>query len=177
VPSSYFVHAASGNLFVDLLLMVEVVADRVVNLGGLEVREGVEDLVHGVASLPHDGDLQYGDACSGDARRTPTNLGIPNDVRMLCLDVHSQCLIVDLEVRQSSPASFPIALRDRLPAITIPLRRDDPPVRLDLQALLAHAYSSGRYHRRLDYSQPCDPPLEGEDATWAGDLLQGQGMR
>ena len=71
----------------------------------------------------------------------------------------------------------PIGLRDRLPAISIPLRRGDPRVTLDLQALLDRAYSSGRYHCRLDYSKPCEPPLEAADASWADALLRGAGKR
>lgn len=71
----------------------------------------------------------------------------------------------------------PIGLRDRLPAISIPLRRDDPPVKLDLSALVERAYSTGRYDRRLDYSKPCDPPLEADEASWADDLLRRAGKR
>lgn len=71
----------------------------------------------------------------------------------------------------------PIDLRDRLPAISIPLRQADPRVRLDLQSLLDGTYSSGRYHRRLDYSRPCDPPLEGDEASWADGLLRREGRR
>jgi hypothetical protein len=71
----------------------------------------------------------------------------------------------------------PINLRDRLPAISIPLRQHDPQVRLDLQAILDRTYSSGRYHRRLDYSRLCDPPLEGDEASWADELLRREGRR
>jgi hypothetical protein len=71
----------------------------------------------------------------------------------------------------------PIGLRDRLPAISIPLRQKDPKVTIDLQTLVERAYSTGRYHRRLDYSKPCDPPLEAGDDSWADALLRGAGMR
>ena len=80
----------------------------------------------------------------------------------------------------SDPAATylqPIGLRDRLPSISIPLRRGDPKVRIDLQALVDHAYSSGRYHLRLDYAKPCEPALEGDDASWAAELLRQAGKR
>jgi hypothetical protein len=72
---------------------------------------------------------------------------------------------------------FPIRLRDRLPEIPIPLRKSDPEIRLDLQAHLDHAYVSGRYARRIDYGQPCVPPLTHEDAAWADELLKAVGKR
>jgi hypothetical protein len=72
---------------------------------------------------------------------------------------------------------YPMALRDRMPAITVPLRQHDPRVELDLQALLDHTYASGRYHRRLDYARPCDPPLDADDASWAETLLRQAGKR
>ena len=71
----------------------------------------------------------------------------------------------------------PISLREPLPAMPVPLRPGDPEVRLELQPLVARAYANGRYDRRLDYRQPCVPPLDGEDAAWAEGLLRGAGRR
>jgi hypothetical protein len=71
----------------------------------------------------------------------------------------------------------PIRLQDRLPSIPIPLRPNDPEIKLDLQALLDHAYASGRYERRLDYSKPCTPPLDPADATWTDQLLKSTPIR
>lgn len=71
----------------------------------------------------------------------------------------------------------PIRLTDPLPPITIPLRKGDPRVRMELQRLVDHAYTTGRYHRRLDYSKPCDPPLESANSAWAADLLRTAGKR
>jgi len=48
---------------------------------------------------------------------------------------------------------------------------------LPLQPLVDDAYRNGRYARTLDYGQPCDPPLEGEDAAWADQLLRSAGLR
>lgn len=67
-----------------------------------------------------------------------------------------------------------IMLRQRLPAIPIPLRATDEDVLLDLQPLLDRAYDGGRYNR-TDYRRPLDPPLEGEDEAWAEQLLGERG--
>ena len=58
-----------------------------------------------------------------------------------------------------------------LSEIVIPLRKDDPKVKLALQPLVEEAYVNGRYSRRLDYGKPCVPPLDAADAAWARTLL------
>lgn len=67
---------------------------------------------------------------------------------------------------------YPIPLRVRLPAIRIPLRDSDPDVALDLQPLIEQAYAEGRFDD-IDYTRPLEPPLEGDEATWADELLRG----
>lgn len=69
---------------------------------------------------------------------------------------------------------YRIHLRERLPSIRIPLREQDRDIGLDLQSLIEMAYRNGRYDR-TDYRQPCIPPLEGDDAAWAADLVRAQG--
>ena len=71
---------------------------------------------------------------------------------------------------------YPIQLRSRLPVIPIPLRATDKDVTLDLQPLIEQAYRNGRYDR-TDYTRDCDPPLDGEDAGWAAELLAKAGKR
>ena len=71
---------------------------------------------------------------------------------------------------------YPLVLRERLPGIEIPLRRDEQPLVIDLQALVDRVYRKGRY-ASLDYREPCVPPLEGEDAAWADELLRAAGKR
>lgn len=67
---------------------------------------------------------------------------------------------------------YAVPLRERLPAINIPLREKDADVALDLQALLARAYANGGYADDLDYEAEPDPPLTPEDAAWADALLR-----
>jgi hypothetical protein len=66
--------------------------------------------------------------------------------------------------------AWPIALRERLPRIPVPLRPVDAAVWLDLQALLERAYVAGG-HDDIDYGRPCEPPLAPEDAEWARALV------
>jgi len=72
---------------------------------------------------------------------------------------------------------YRIPLRERLPAIAIPLRRDDRDVALDLQSLVDQCYESGRYGDDIDYREEPDSPLPAEDAGWANALLREHGLR
>ena len=72
---------------------------------------------------------------------------------------------------------YPVSLRQRLPAIPVPLRPADADVPLDLQVTLDLAYRNGRYDRTVDYTQPCEPPIQGSDAAWADELLRAAGRR
>jgi hypothetical protein len=60
-------------------------------------------------------------------------------------------------------------LRERLPAIRIPLRPTDADVALDIQRLVEQAYADGRYDD-IDYRKACRPPLDADDVAWADDL-------
>jgi hypothetical protein len=65
---------------------------------------------------------------------------------------------------------WPVMLRDRLPVIPIPLRDEDEPVVLDLQAILHRVYDAAGYQDHLYRRQP-DPPLSAEDQAWATALI------
>lgn len=66
---------------------------------------------------------------------------------------------------------WPITLRQQLPDLPIPLLKPDPPVRLDMSAVLRTAYERARYDLRIDYHKPPDPPLSESDAIWAARLI------
>jgi Protein of unknown function (DUF4058) len=72
---------------------------------------------------------------------------------------------------------YRLPLRERLPAIGIPLRQDEDDVPLDLQAILDQCYEAGRYGEDIKYHEDPDPPLEPDDATWADALLREAGRR
>ena len=69
------------------------------------------------------------------------------------------------------PWLFPVSLRDRLPELSIPLRRREEPVPLALQELIDAVYVGGRYGQTIDYAKPPHPPLAADDAAWAAALL------
>lgn len=73
--------------------------------------------------------------------------------------------------------AYRLPLRERMPAIPIPLRAADRDILLDLQPLVDEAYQPARYDRTIDYKQPADPPLDAEDAAWANELLKNAGKR
>ncbi len=71
---------------------------------------------------------------------------------------------------------YRVSLRERLPAIRIPLRPTDADAVLDLQPLIDQAYVNGRYHT-IDYRINPVPALQGDDAVWAEALLREKGLR
>lgn len=72
---------------------------------------------------------------------------------------------------------YPVPLRQRLPAVKVPLRQTDADVSLDLQALIEQCYRNGGYDADIDYRCAPDPPLAADDEQWADDLLRSQGRR
>ena len=68
---------------------------------------------------------------------------------------------------------YAIPLREPLPRILIPLRRNDPDVILDFQEAITSAYLRGRYGERIKYDKPPAPPLDPDDALWASALIAG----
>jgi hypothetical protein len=72
---------------------------------------------------------------------------------------------------------YRLPLRERLPAIAIPLRQADHDVALDLQAVIDRCYEEARYDDDIDYHEEPDPPLRADEAEWAGALLREHGRR
>ncbi len=73
-------------------------------------------------------------------------------------------------------AIFRVSLRERLPAIPIPLRPADADVIVDLQPILDQCYRNGGYDD-IDYCVPPVPPLAEDDAVWADAILREKGSR
>jgi hypothetical protein len=65
---------------------------------------------------------------------------------------------------------WPIALRERLPIIPIPLNAPDPDIALDVQEVLHRAYDAADYGKYI-YSEQPDPPLSADDTAWAAQIL------
>ena len=68
---------------------------------------------------------------------------------------------------------WPVSVRQPLPTILIPLRGNDPEVPLDLGAVFRTGYDKAGYDLSVDYRKAPQPPLEGDDAKWARELLRG----
>ena len=71
---------------------------------------------------------------------------------------------------------WPIALREPLPVVPIPLHAPDADATLDLQAVLHRIYDAARYQNYI-YATPPQPPLRTNDASWAMQLLAAQVSR
>lgn len=71
---------------------------------------------------------------------------------------------------------YRVSLRQRLPEISIPLRKKDKEATLELQALIDLVYENGRYDE-TDYNVDPEPPLARPDAVWADKLLREKGLR
>ncbi len=72
---------------------------------------------------------------------------------------------------------YPIAPRERMPVFAVPLRQEDAPVTLDLQAVFDRCFEVGEYGLDIDYRQDPKPPLAPDDAAWADALLREKGLR
>ena len=72
---------------------------------------------------------------------------------------------------------YAVQINQPLPKVRVPLRRKDADAVLDLQTLLEQAYQNGAYDDRLDYAADADPPLTGDAAAWADELLRTAGRR
>lgn len=65
---------------------------------------------------------------------------------------------------------WPIALRDPLPIIPIPLRNNSAAM-LDMQEVLHRAYDDARYRSYVYEGRP-EPKLSADDESWAAEILQ-----
>jgi hypothetical protein len=68
---------------------------------------------------------------------------------------------------------WPVSVRQPLPVLSIPLRGKDPEVPLDLGAVFSSVYDRAAYDASVDYRKEPQPPLAGDDAKWARELLRG----
>src|SRR5262249_54748786 len=67
---------------------------------------------------------------------------------------------------------WPIGVRQTLPVIGIPLRGKGIEVPLDLSTVLRSVYDRAAYDVSVDYRKELEPPLAGNDAKWARELVR-----
>jgi len=82
---------------------------------------------------------------------------------------------VSRAARRPKGEVWPIRLRDRLPAIPIPLAGKDPDATLDLGEALRQTYDRGGYDVRMRYDRAPDPPLPADEQEWAAGVVKGTG--
>lgn len=80
------------------------------------------------------------------------------------------CVIVSRAGQRPHVGVWPIALRERLPTIPIPLRETDGDARLDLQVALDQAYDEAGYADYI-YSHSPQPRLSSDDQRWADEII------
>jgi hypothetical protein len=85
------------------------------------------------------------------------------------------CVLVHRTSERPYAKAFEWTVRERLPAIPIPLADGDPDASLDLQAAFAQVYERGGYDYLLDYQQPLIPPLSAEDVAWFSKTIASGG--
>lgn len=71
---------------------------------------------------------------------------------------------------------YAFSIRERLPAIRIPLRKSDADVPLDLQALVDLCYQNGGYDT-VDYSGEPDPAFDTDERRAVGPMLGESAQR
>jgi hypothetical protein len=67
---------------------------------------------------------------------------------------------------------WPFGLRESMPAIPVPLKAPDPPVWLDLKAVLDRTYDAGGYGKYI-YQEIPEPPLSESEMEWARGFVPG----
>lgn len=73
---------------------------------------------------------------------------------------------------------WPIAFRNTLPEIPIPLSDPDDDVPIDFGSAVADVYERGGYATLIDYNRPPPPPqLDEEETKWVDALLHEHGVR
>lgn len=109
-------------------------------------------------------------------RTGPHVLAVPEYLARGQGDYHYLCCVNRAQGERDAFELYPRCLEHPLPRIAIPLADPDPDVRLDLPALLAQVYELGSYQDRINYEQPCVPPLTPAEQDWANQILTAQGV-
>jgi hypothetical protein len=112
-----------------------------------------------------------------DLLREPPRTWLPVKPQSIPSERHAEYVVcIQRAWANSQWDAYPISIRQPLPRIPIPLRQTDAEIGLELQPLIEHVYVAGG-HDDIDYGKPCIPPLEGDNAAWAKELLQAAGER
>ncbi len=80
-------------------------------------------------------------------------------------------IVISLCDRRPSAQLYAFSVRQEVPSFPVPLKTGEEEPLLNLQGVLRKVYERGRYHLAIDYTKPAQPPLTGDDSTWADALL------
>jgi hypothetical protein len=86
-------------------------------------------------------------------------------------------ILVSREERRPKADLLPFSVRHPIPDFTLPLRHGDEDVTVPLNALFHDLYERASYDLRINYQPDSEPPLEGDDTSWADALLCEAGLR
>ncbi|RRR78184.1 MAG: DUF4058 family protein [Candidatus Viridilinea halotolerans] len=80
--------------------------------------------------------------------------------------------------RRPNVEIWPLALREPIAPIPVPLRFPDTPVVLDLGKAIHKTYAQAHYNLDINYHKPPPAPaFSPTDATWIADRLRAKGFR
>lgn len=80
-------------------------------------------------------------------------------------------ILVSVSTQRPTADLYQVPIQQPLPDIPIPLKQNDQPVVVQLQAIIAGVYERGRYHSRINYQQQPPPPqLSEADQQWRSQL-------
>jgi hypothetical protein len=80
-------------------------------------------------------------------------------------------MIVGRGWRRPRAQVITFGVRDPLPPLAVPLRREEDEPSIDLGRVVRALYDRASYDLRIDYRRPPVPPLDGEDIAWAARLV------
>jgi hypothetical protein len=85
--------------------------------------------------------------------------------------VYDYSILVSSALTRPSAQFYAFTVRDPIPPFRLPLQEDDEEPVVDLNTILHDLYDRAGYDLRINYRAEATPPLEGETAEWAADLL------
>ena len=86
-------------------------------------------------------------------------------------------ILVSRAERRPRAELYAFNLQDAVPPFPLPLRTGDEEPIVELGPLLHALYDRAGYDLAVDYTADPVPPLEADDAAWAGQLLREKGLR
>ncbi len=86
-------------------------------------------------------------------------------------------ILVSRSEQRPHATLLPCSVRQPLPPVRLPLIAGDAAPEVELTRILHALYDRAGYDLRVDYRAAPEPPLAGEDASWADALLRSAGLR